>query len=131
MVSSLIFNHFPEDQIVGEEDSTELNTPENAETKAQIVRLANEAMKETISDGEAEWAGVKKDSRGEKEWLAIIDRGNSTGGKSGSAFNVPFFRQGKSFGQLTAFNAQDIGHSILLMAQRVSCEEDNTLSASD
>lgn len=47
------------------------------------MRLANEAVSETLADGEDEWKGVKAETRGEKEWLAIIDRGNSTGGKTG------------------------------------------------
>ncbi|GAA5947308.1 hypothetical protein JCM10213_000577, partial [Rhodosporidiobolus nylandii] len=85
LVSALLFSHFPSDQIVGEEDSSELQKPENEKTKAQIVRLAGEAMSEAlpIADEEAQWQQVKSVSRGEKEWLEIIDRGNSTGGKEG------------------------------------------------
>ncbi|KAK4053584.1 3'(2'),5'-bisphosphate nucleotidase [Microbotryomycetes sp. JL221] len=85
LVSSLIFAHFPQDQIVGEEDSSELSTPENAQTKQQIMRLANEAMKETVpgQEEEREWNQVKAVERSEKEWLDVIDRGNSTGGNSG------------------------------------------------
>ncbi|ORY54361.1 hypothetical protein BCR35DRAFT_310342 [Leucosporidium creatinivorum] len=84
LVSSLIFSHFPEDQIVGEEDSSELNTPENAQTKTSIMRMANEAMTEVLTgDEEAAWADVKSVKRGEQDWLNIIDRGNSVGGPSG------------------------------------------------
>jgi hypothetical protein len=50
------------------------------------MRLANEAMAETLSDGEKEWEEVKSVTRGEKDWLAIIDRGNSVGGPSGREF---------------------------------------------
>ncbi|KAM0785991.1 hypothetical protein ACM66B_006809 [Microbotryomycetes sp. NB124-2] len=85
LVSSLVFAHFPQDQIVGEEDSSELQSPENAQTKTQIMRLANEAMEEAL-DGRAEeqeWQAVKQVKRSEKEWLEVIDRGNSTGGKTG------------------------------------------------
>lgn len=90
LVSSVLFSHFPDDLIVGEEDSSELNTPENRATKAAIVRLANEAMSEELpATEEGEWAGVKSVARGEKEWLAIIDRGNSEGGASGRAFSSP------------------------------------------
>ncbi|KAK4046133.1 3'(2'),5'-bisphosphate nucleotidase [Microbotryomycetes sp. JL201] len=84
LVSSLLFAHFPQDEIVGEEDSSELQSPENAQTKTQIMRLANEAMNEAL-DGQAEeteWHAVKQVKRSEKEWLEIIDRGNSTGGKT-------------------------------------------------
>lgn len=83
LISSLIFSHFPTDQIVGEEDSSDLLLPQNATVKSQIVRLANEAMGETLTDGEDKWEAVKGVERGEKEWLEIIDRGNSTGGSSG------------------------------------------------
>ncbi|GAA5979438.1 hypothetical protein JCM11641_005032 [Rhodosporidiobolus odoratus] len=85
LVSALLFSHFPSDQIVGEEDSSELQKPDNANTKAQIVRLAGEAMSEPLplADEEAHWEQVKSVTRGEKEWLDIIDRGNSTGGKEG------------------------------------------------
>ncbi|KAM0756610.1 3(2),5-bisphosphate nucleotidase HAL2 [Meredithblackwellia eburnea MCA 4105] len=86
IISALLFSHFPTDQIVGEEDSSELLSPENLTTKNQIVRLANEAVAETLEkdpEAEKEWATVKGVSRGEKDWLEIIDRGNSTGGKEG------------------------------------------------
>lgn len=86
LVSSLLFSHFPQDQIVGEEDSSELNTPANAETKTQIMRLAQEAMSESlpIEQDEAAWSEVKSvKERSEKDWLDIIDRGNSTGGAQG------------------------------------------------
>lgn len=87
LISSLLFNHFPTDQIVGEEDSTELQTPENATTKQNIVRLANEALSESLSISSEEecWSRVKGEgsSKSEEEWLAIIDKGNSKGGKEG------------------------------------------------
>ncbi|SGY20188.1 BQ5605_C017g08517 [Microbotryum silenes-dioicae] len=86
LVSSLLFSHFPKDQIVGEEDSSELNTPANAQTKTHIMRLANEAMAEVLEgqdESEQAWKEVKSVQRGEKEWMEIIDRGNSTGGKQG------------------------------------------------
>ncbi|GAA5896955.1 hypothetical protein JCM5296_002667 [Sporobolomyces johnsonii] len=87
LISSLLFAHFPSDHIVGEEDSSELQTPENSTTKANIVRLANEALSEVlpVAEEEAAWAPVKAQGgeKSEKEWLEIIDRGNSTGGKEG------------------------------------------------
>lgn len=83
LVSSLIFTQFPDDELVGEEDSSELQDRSHKDTKENIVRLSNEAMNETIPDGEHIWAGVKSVPRGEKEWLEIIDRGNSTGGPKG------------------------------------------------
>lgn len=86
LVSTLIFSAFPEDKIVGEEDSSELDTEANKLTKSQIVRLSNEAMEEILSGEEEEacWNDVKKEGkRDEKEWMRIIDRGNSLGGPSG------------------------------------------------
>lgn len=74
LISSLLFSHFPSDSIVGEEDSSELNTPENVATKAAIVRLSNEAMSESLEgEEEAAWAGVKADTRGRRSgWLLLI-----------------------------------------------------------
>lgn len=83
LVSALIFTQFPEDELVGEEDSSELDSDANKEVKRQIVRLSNEAMSETIPDGEHVWEGVKKVTRGEKDWMAVIDKGNSQGGPKG------------------------------------------------
>ncbi|GAA6064145.1 hypothetical protein JCM10212_000218 [Sporobolomyces blumeae] len=87
LISSLLFSHFPTDEIVGEEDSSELETPENATTKANIVRLANEALSEQLSidDEESVWNEVKGQGKekSEREWLDIIDRGNSKGGPEG------------------------------------------------
>ncbi|BGP58159.1 hypothetical protein JCM8202_002542 [Rhodotorula sphaerocarpa] len=85
LVSSLLFHHFPQDQIVGEEDSSELQKPEQSAVKDQIVRLASEAMSESLplAAEEAEWTEVKRAARGEREWLDLIDRGNSNGGKDG------------------------------------------------
>jgi 3'(2'), 5'-bisphosphate nucleotidase len=80
-----LFSHFPKDQIVGEEDSSELNQPDNATTKQQIMRLASEAMAESLPnpDEEQAWSQVKSVERSEQDWLNIIDRGNSTGGSQG------------------------------------------------
>lgn len=98
IVSSLIFSAFPTDSIIGEEDSTELHTPENVETKAQIVRLANEAMVESLSaPEEGEWKDVKSVKRGEKEWLEIIDRGNSLGGAKGREYLLFWSTKGLLF----------------------------------
>lgn len=85
LVSSLLFSHFPSDQIVGEEDSSELNQPANATTKQQIMRLASEAMAEALPNPAEEqaWSQVKSVERSEQDWLNIIDRGNSTGGAQG------------------------------------------------
>lgn len=51
------------------------------------MRLSNEAMVETLKEeeGESDWRRVKEECKlwQEKEWLAVIDRGNSTGGPSG------------------------------------------------
>lgn len=63
-----------------------MQDPSHKDTKENIVRLSNEAMKETIPDGEHIWSQVKGVSRGEKEWLQIIDKGNSTGGPKGREY---------------------------------------------
>ncbi|GAA6055238.1 hypothetical protein JCM3770_001500 [Rhodotorula araucariae] len=85
LVSALLAAHFPTDAIIGEEDSADLQKPEQASVKAQIVRLAGEAMREplALADEEAAWAPVKAVARGDADWMAAIDRGNSEGGASG------------------------------------------------
>ncbi|GAA5923075.1 hypothetical protein JCM3775_007427 [Rhodotorula graminis] len=85
LVSALLAAHFPSDAIIGEEDSADLQRPEQATVKAQIVRLAGEAMREELplADEERAWADVKRVERGDTEWMAAIDRGNSEGGAKG------------------------------------------------
>lgn len=130
LISSLLFSHFPTDSIVGEEDSSELNTPENVATKAAIVRLSNEAMSESLEgEEEAAWAGVKADTRGEKEWLAIIDRGNSEGGKHGRESPSPVLPLLAPADGST--DVKDTGRLTLSTVRRDSSEGDNTPSASD
>lgn len=60
-------------------------------TKNQIVRLSNQAMEEVLDgeEEEKEWIGVKGVPRGEREWLEIIDRGNSEGGPLGRTSLFP------------------------------------------
>ncbi|GAA5854206.1 hypothetical protein JCM9279_006179 [Rhodotorula babjevae] len=85
LVSALLAAHFPSDAIIGEEDSADLQRPEQATVKAQIVRLAGEAMREALplADEERAWDQVKRVERGDPEWMAAIDRGNSEGGAKG------------------------------------------------
>ena len=89
LITSLLLNHFPTDEIVGEEDSSELNQPANSDTKRQIVRLANEALVEhlPLEQDEDLWREVKleagRDPKPEQHWLDLIDRGNSSGGAAG------------------------------------------------
>lgn len=89
LITSLLLNHFPTDEIVGEEDSSELNQPANSDTKRQIVRLANEALVEQLplEQDEEPWREVKleagRDPKPEQHWLDLIDRGNSSGGAEG------------------------------------------------
>lgn len=85
LVSSLLAAHFPSDAIIGEEDSADLQKPEQATVKSQIVRLAGEAMREALplADEERAWDPVKAVERGDEDWMAAIDRGNSEGGPKG------------------------------------------------
>ncbi|BGP27536.1 3'(2'),5'-bisphosphate nucleotidase [Rhodotorula toruloides] len=86
LVSSLLALHFPTDRIIGEEDSSDLRQPSQSAIKDQIVRLASEAMGESLplEEEERAWQGVKASSpKTEQDWLAAIDRGNSEGGAKG------------------------------------------------
>ncbi|GAA6002630.1 3'(2'),5'-bisphosphate nucleotidase [Rhodotorula paludigena] len=88
LVSALLFSHFPADRVIGEEDSSDLRKPEQAPVKDQIVRLASEALGESLAlaDEEQPWAQVKRAAdapQNDDDWLALIDRGNSEGGAQG------------------------------------------------
>lgn len=90
LVSALVKQHFPRDEIVGEEESTELRKEANKAMKDRIVQLANDAMQESLASTKDEqlWEPVKRQQRTEDDWLKLIDQGNSSGGPSGSAYHV-------------------------------------------
>ena len=91
VVNAILGSHFPQDPIVGEEDSKDLRKPESESLRKQIFALANEALKnpaqecpavaeaETKSNAQA-WGDRELT---EQELLAAIDRGSAEGGAKG------------------------------------------------
>ncbi|CDS82094.1 probable MET22-protein ser/thr phosphatase [Sporisorium scitamineum] len=91
VVNAILGSHFPEDPIVGEEDSKDLQKPESESLRKQILALANEALKnpaqecpavaEAESKANAQAWGERELT--EQELLAVIDRGSAEGGAQG------------------------------------------------
>lgn len=68
VVNQTIIEAFPEDPIVGEEDSKDLRVPEGASQKQKVVALCNEAWGKEIH---------------EDQWIQAIDKGVYAGGAKG------------------------------------------------
>ncbi|KAK0522542.1 3'(2'),5'-bisphosphate nucleotidase [Tilletia horrida] len=88
VVNTVLAAHFPQDAIVGEEDSADLRGEgeDKVKLRQQIYDLANEALARPEQDCPAEqvqenkWGSAKVDT---EQLLKAIDRGNSAGGRSG------------------------------------------------
>ena len=90
VVNTVIASHFPNDGIVGEEDSKDLRQEGAASLRSQIFALANEALSIPASECPAVADPAKAASNAwgsqelsEEQLLSAIDRGNSEGGPSG------------------------------------------------
>ncbi|GAK63498.1 3(2),5-bisphosphate nucleotidase HAL2 [Moesziomyces antarcticus] len=94
VVNAILGSHFPDDPIVGEEDSKDLQKPESESLRNQIFALANEALKNSAAEcpavAEAEASASKSSALAggdreltEQELLAAIDRGCAEGGDKG------------------------------------------------
>lgn len=92
VVNAILGSHFPEDPIVGEEDSKDLQKPESEPLRNQIFALANEALQNPAQEcpAVAEAAESKSDPQAwngreltEQELLSAIDRGSAEGGAKG------------------------------------------------
>ncbi|KAL9933650.1 hypothetical protein V8E36_007308 [Tilletia maclaganii] len=88
VVNTVLAAHFPQDEIVGEEDSADLkgDAEDKVKLRKQIYDLANEALarpEEAGADGQVQpnkWGTGKIDT---EQLLKAIDRGNSAGGSTG------------------------------------------------
>lgn len=89
MISSILSRAFPDDPIVGEEDTAALRSdttsPETKLLKERITTLANEALQEPLRSGDNETWGIGPNTlpRSTEELLDAIDRGNHPGGPKG------------------------------------------------
>jgi 3'(2'), 5'-bisphosphate nucleotidase len=78
LISKLIFAHFPDYKLVGEEDSKDLRFASQAGLRAKISELANWAL-ELPSEGSSDpWSFVGSKALEESVWLEAIDRGDAS-----------------------------------------------------
>ena len=84
VVNTILSRAFPDDKIVGEEDSSSISGPKEQALRSRIVDLANEALTKDLALGDQDQWGIGPgQARNEKELLDAIDRGNHEGGRTG------------------------------------------------
>ncbi|PLW56474.1 hypothetical protein PCANC_04806 [Puccinia coronata f. sp. avenae] len=85
LVNFILSKYFPNDEIVGEEDSSELLNTTDKKYLEQIVNFTNQALTEdrlSTGDDEKEWAEFRNQSKlSQDDLVKLIDLGNSMGGK--------------------------------------------------
>ncbi|KAF8591755.1 3(2),5-bisphosphate nucleotidase HAL2, partial [Ramaria rubella] len=95
VINSILSRAFPDDPIVGEEDTMTLREsaafpPATQLLRDRITSLANEALQEELMPGDQEsWGiGPSAQKRTTEEWLDTIDRGNHPGGPKGRMWTL-------------------------------------------
>uniref|UniRef100_D8QMG5 3'(2'),5'-bisphosphate nucleotidase n=2 Tax=Schizophyllum commune (strain H4-8 / FGSC 9210) TaxID=578458 RepID=D8QMG5_SCHCM len=91
LVCTMLANAFPDDLIVGEEDSADLrqDTAASRALKDRIVELANEALTADLALGDKEQWGIGPGkARTPDQLLDAIDRGNYDGGRTGRMWTL-------------------------------------------
>ena len=84
LISSILYRAFPDDPIVGEEDSSDLRAESGKEMKDRIVKLANEALTYELELGDnRSWGIGPGEQQSDSRLLDAIDRGNYEGGRTG------------------------------------------------
>lgn len=90
LINVILQRAFPNDPIVGEEDTATLRGSASASPATQLLRdritsLANEALQEELRTGDQESWGIGPGApkRSTEELLDAIDRGNHPGGPKG------------------------------------------------
>lgn len=90
VINTLLSNTFPEDPVVGEEDSTELRIPSNEWLRSRISELVNKALTSPLQEGEQpEWGLGPDGTLSTAQILDMIDRGRYQGGRHGSKYQTP------------------------------------------
>ena len=89
VVNSILHNVFPDDPIVGEEDSKDLRTGEQGKAMAErITELANDVLSQAPGNfasvqERAEWGVGSAVRKTIEETLRAVDQGTAEGGSSG------------------------------------------------
>lgn len=88
LISKLIFAHFPDYALIGEEDSGDLKSEAQRPLREKIVSLANEALaqKAQVESDEEPWSVVGSEAQSEESWLAAIDKGDATSTATGKVW---------------------------------------------
>ena len=86
IINTVLSHAFPDDPIVGEEDSTALRAETGGALRDRIVKLVNETLTLPLENGEKEeWGLGAGKALSSAAVLDMIDRGSSLGGSKGSA----------------------------------------------
>ncbi|KAL1744744.1 hypothetical protein HDZ31DRAFT_37923 [Schizophyllum fasciatum] len=91
LICTMLANAFPDDLIVGEEDSADLrqDTDASRALKDRIVALANDAIAAELGLGDkAQWGIGPGAARTPEQLLDAIDRGNYDGGNTGRMWTI-------------------------------------------
>ncbi|KAL6300007.1 3',5'-bisphosphate nucleotidase [Sparassis latifolia] len=89
VINTILSRTFPQDPIVGEEDSADLRGKTGLPLRNRVVELANEALTVQLHPGEkAEWGLGPTQARTADELLDALDRGNYAGGRSGRMWTL-------------------------------------------
>ncbi|KAF9809641.1 hypothetical protein IEO21_07333 [Rhodonia placenta] len=89
VINTILGRTFPQDPIVGEEDSADLRTESGASLRARVVELANEALRADLRTGEKdEWGLGPKYTYSAEDLVETIDRGNYAGARSGRMWTL-------------------------------------------
>ncbi|KAA1103693.1 hypothetical protein PGTUg99_005150 [Puccinia graminis f. sp. tritici] len=87
LLNFILSKYFPDDEIVGEEDSSELLKTTDKKHLQQIIDFTNEGLKEdrlSIPTDEEKWSKFRSQpALTEDELVKLIDLGKSAGGKPG------------------------------------------------
>lgn len=85
VIASILAKAFPDDPLVGEEDTKDLRT--NPAMRDRVVELANEALTAELALGDnVQWGIGPGQARSAEELLGAIDRGTYEGGSSGRQY---------------------------------------------
>ncbi|KAF8335957.1 uncharacterized protein EI90DRAFT_2913004 [Cantharellus anzutake] len=89
LINTILGTSFPDDPIVGEEDSSDLRGGGEAQRvmRERITELANDALTKPLSGEEKKEWGLG-DAKSTSELLDAIDRGNHAGGNKGRMWAV-------------------------------------------
>jgi 3'(2'), 5'-bisphosphate nucleotidase len=88
VINTILSHAFPDDPIVGEEDSRDLRGDTGTPLRTRIVELANDALSADMALGDnAGWGIGPGQSRTIDELLDAIDRGNHAGGPKGRKYS--------------------------------------------